>query len=157
MFSLSATLPEPLQALAGAFVRRFKPDIQGTLVTDSLAGDVQSLECSSSIQKPLDEETASLLVEWKTRSNNLSAFDTPREATYHRCALYRGSELKPGNVSFPDSLVVVGTEEVWSAVQIEGVFDVELYPKGEKEVFTLLKVRYFEEMMADDISNDIYR
>lgn len=157
LFSLSIALPGSLQAQADAFVRRFKPHIQGTLVTDSLTGDVQHPEPSSSTQTPLDEETASLLAEWKSRNARLSRFRTPGKATYRKHAIHHGSELKPGNISFPDSLVVVGTEGVWSAAEIICVFDVEFYPKGGKELFTLLKVRYFEEMAAGDISNDIYR
>lgn len=157
LFSLSTILPGPLQALADVFVRRFKPHLQGTLITDSLAEGVESSECGPSIQTPLDEETVSLLAGWKSQNANLSTFHTPHKATYRRGATHNGSELKPANVSFPDSLVVVGTEEVWSAAQIECVFDVELYPKGERKVFTLLKIRYFEEMAAGDILNDIYR
>ena len=157
MFSLSTTLPEALQSLAGAFVRRFKPDLHGTLVTDALSEDAQNLECGSSAQTSLDEETASLLSQWKSRNSNLSTFQTPSKVTYRRRARQNGSDLKPGNVSFPDSLIIVGTEEVWSAAQIESIFDIESWPKGEREVYTLLKVRYFEEMVAEDIQNDVYR
>jgi len=157
LFSISTTLPDSLQALARVFVQRFKPSLRGTLFTDSLAGDTQSPEPDSPTQTPLDGETMLLLEEWKSRNADISAFHTPRKATYHRRARHNGSELKPGNVSFPDSLVVIGTEEIWSAAQIEDIFDVELYPKGKREVFTLLKVRYFEEMMIEDISNDVYR
>lgn len=157
LFSISMTLPESLQILARVFVQRFKPNLQGTLITDSLVDDKQSLGYDPSTQEPVDEETISLLEEWKSRNSELSGFHTPRKATYHRRARHNGSELKSGNVSFPDSLVVVGTEEIWSAAQIEKIFNVELYPKGEREVFTLLKVRYFEEMMVEDISKDVYR
>ena len=157
LFSLSTTLPKSLQTLIDAFVRRFKPDLHGTLVTDNLAEDTHNPESTISAQQPLDEETVSLLAQWKSRNGNLSAFHAPRKATYHKHARQNGSELKPGSVSFPDSLVVIGTEEVWSVAQIESVFDVELYPKGGKEVFTLLKVRYFEELMTEDIPNDVYR
>lgn len=157
LFSLSTTLPEALQALTGAFVHRFRPNIQGTLITDSLAEDKENLASTSSTQISLDEETASLLSEWKLREDSLSGLHTPSKATYHRRARYNGPELKPSNVSFPDSLVVIGTEETWSAAQIESIFDVELYPNGEKRVFSLLKVRYFEEMTAEDVFNDIYR
>ena len=138
-------------------MRRFKPDLHGTLVTDSLAEDAENPGLTFSAQRPLDEETASLLAQWKSKNGNLSTFHTPRKASYRKRARQNGSELKPGSVSFPDSLVVVGTEEVWSAAQIESVFDVELYPKGGREVFTLLKVRYFEELIPEDISNDVYR
>jgi hypothetical protein len=157
LFSLSTALPESLQTLVSVFVRRFKPNVQGTLITDSLAEDTQNPKPSSLIRTPLDEETTSLLAEWKSRHPDLSTFHTPHKAAYRRRAMNSGSELKPGNVSFPDSLVVVGTEEAWSAARIENIFDVEFYPKGEREVFTLLKVRYFEEMTAEDVSNDIYR
>jgi len=136
-------------------VHRFRPNISGTLITDSLADDTGSLEPTSSTQISLDEETASLLVKWKSRNDNLSTLHTPSKVTYRRRARHNGSELKPG--SFSDSLVVVGTEEVWSAARIESIFDVELYPDGERKVFTLLKVRYFEEIKAEDVSNDIYR
>lgn len=157
LFSVSAALPKSLRVLALAFVRRFKPTFRGTLITDSLVEDAPSLESDRPTQTPLDEETASLLEDWKSRNADLSASQTPRKATYHKCARHNGSELKPGNVSFSDSLVVVGTEEIWSAAQIENIFDVELYPKGKREFFTLLKVRYFEEMTAEDVPNDIYR
>lgn len=157
LFSLSTALPGSLQALTDAFVRRFKSDIQGTLITDSLVGDVQNPESNSLTKTPLDEETTLLLGEWKSRNPRLSTFHTPRKATYRKRVTHNGSELKPGNVSFSDSLVVVGTEEVWLAAEIVCVFDVEFYPKGRREVFTLLKVRYFEELVAGDISNDIYR
>lgn len=154
LFSLVTTLPEALRALASAFVYRFRPSAQGTLITDSLGEDTDNLGSTPSTQISLDEETALLLTEWKSREGNLSTFRTPSKATYHRRARHTGSELKPENVSFSDSLVAVGTEETWSAARIESIFDVELYPNGERGVFTLLKVRYFEEMMAQD---DVYR
>ena len=157
LLSISMALPEPLRAMTHAFLRRFRPNLQGTLITDGLEEEVMGLQSNHSTKKRLDEETALLLVEWKSRNSNISAFHTPREATYRRSIRHNGSDLKPGNVSFPDSLVVVGTEEIWSAARIESIFDVELYPKEEKEVFTLLKVQYFAEMTAEDTSNDVYR
>lgn len=157
LISLSTALPEALQALGSAFAHRFRPNLQGTLITDSFAEDTGGSRSIHSTQTALDDETTSLLVEWKSRNDNLFAFHTPSTAAYRRRARYNGSELKPGSVSFSDSLVIVGTEENWLAAQIESIFDVELYPNGEREAFTLLKVRYFEEMTAEDVSNDIYR
>jgi len=157
LFSLSTTIPKALQALTGAFVHRFRPNISGTLITDSLADDTENLGSTSSTQTSLDEETASLLVKWKSRNGDLSTLHAPSKVTYHRRVRHNGSELKPGSVSFSDSLVVVGTEEIWSAARIESIFDVELYPDGERKVFVLLKVRYFEEITAEDIPNDVYR
>jgi hypothetical protein len=143
--------------LARVFVQRFKPGLRGTLITDSLVNGTPSLDIEPSAQTSLDEESVALLEEWKHRNSDLTTFRTPRTATYHRHATHNGSELKPGNVSFSDSLVIVGTEDIWSAAQIESIFDVEFYRKGKREAFRLLKVRYFEEMVAEDVSNDIYR
>lgn len=157
LFSISTTLPESLQTFVRGFVQRFRPNLQGTLTTDNLVDDTQNLESDPLTQAPVDDETTSLLEEWKSRNADLSTFHTPRKAIYRRRTRYNGSELKPGNVSFSDSLVVVGTEENWSAAQIEKIFDVELYPKGKRKVFTLLKVCYFEELVPEDISKDVYR
>lgn len=156
LISLSAALPEALQALAKAFAHRFRPNLHGTLITDSLAEDTENTGSTSSTQTALDEETTSLLVEWKSRNDNLTTFHTPSKAAYLRRARHEGSELKPGSVSFPDSLVVVGTEEIWSAAQIESIFDVELLQNGERKGVRLLKVRYFEEMTTKDTPSDIY-
>lgn len=157
LFSISMSLPESLRALSHAFLRRFEPRVQGTLITDALAGCTKNQESDPPIQRALDEETLSLFEEWKSRNPNLSTSHTPRTATYHRRARHNGLELKPSNVSFPDSLIVIGREDIWSAAQIESIFNIEIHSKGVRRRFTLLKIHHFEEMTAEDTPSDIYR
>lgn len=105
----------------------------------------------------LEEETIRLLRVWKSRQSELLDVDVPNYGHLRKKIMHHGMSLMPGKTSFNDSLVILGNSESWRAAQIESLFDIVVYPCGDKRSYTLCKVKYFMELADCDLSGDVYR
>lgn len=105
----------------------------------------------------LEEETIRLLAVWKSQQSELSNIDVPGYGHLRKKIIHHGMNLMPEKSSLNDSLIIIGEPESWCAAQIESVFDITVYPSGEKRVYTLCKIKYFTELTDCDLSKDVYR
>jgi hypothetical protein len=126
-------------------------------MTDAMA--TEGLPTTHEMDPPvrLEEEAVKLLKVWKSRQSELSDIDVPGHCHLRKKIAYRGMSLMPEKSSLNDSLVILGNSNSWRPAQIESVFDITVYPDGEKRVYTLCKIKYFMELADCDLSEDTYR
>lgn len=155
--ALILNLPKNLQTLADSFHLSFRPERKGTLVSDAMAADETPVTGEVTFKADLEEETVELLGVWKSQQPELSKTDISRHGFFRRRFVHLGTDLMPEKCSFSNSLVVTGSPDDWRVAQIECIFDVIVYPRGEKRVYTLCKLRYFAELSGEDLRKDLYR
>lgn len=157
LHGLVALLPDDTQQLVNAFRRRFKPGRMGTLLSDISAMDTSEFDREDLPPQGTDQETRSLLGEWMHKQRSYSKLSTPTQASYLRKCEHHGVELKPKQIGFGDSLVILGDHASWKAAQIEALLGVRLYPSGAETYHTVAKIRYFAELSQEDALRDPYR
>jgi len=157
LHALIMNLPENLQTMADSFRLTFRPVRKGTLASDAMAADEMPNTDEVTFKTSLEAQTVELLGIWKSQQPELSKIDVPQQGFIRRKVTRPGTDIMPEKLSFSDSLVVLGDAEDWCAAQIESIFDIVVYPHGEKRVYTLCKLKYFTELSGKDISEDLYR